>query len=356
VTTTPSPVRRPTARVVSRRRRRIAGGMLIVGAAAAVIAFWPGSDRGRERAATAPSGPESTAAARSAPAATPSQPRVGATIRNVGFRPRGVAVAGGAVWVLSIHERRITRLDPGTGRRSGAQPFVGRGAANIAGDGDTVWVAKRATSAVLRLDSRSGALVRRIATPLPPARVVAGPSGLWVVGRETKDGPATLFRYGDAGDLLDQTQFADGIEAIALGGGAAWIGLAGAQRIMRVAPGKPAEHAAWLTHPASALAWGSGHLWASVQDDNSVARIDPRTQQVVTTDVGPRPAGLAVAGGRLFVASNTTHTVAVIDPERVQRKPVSRLSVPPNPSAVTAGAGHVWVTGLGANTLTRLDY
>ena len=76
---------------------------------------------------------------------------------------------------------------------------------------------------------------------------------------------------------------------------------------------------------------------------------------VVTTAVAQGPAQLAVAGGRVFVASNTDHTVVVLNPKTVRRsgKP---LQVPLNPYGVVAGAGHVWVTGLGKNTVTRLDY
>jgi hypothetical protein len=45
----------------------------------------------------------------------------------------------------------------------------------------------------------------------------------------------------------------------------------------------------------------------------------------------------------------------VLDPVTLQ--PVGRpLAVPLNPLAVAAGAGHVWVTGLGENTLTRIDH
>jgi hypothetical protein len=192
---------------------------------------------------------------------------------------------------------------------------------------------------------------------MPPARIAAGPSGLWVVARETEAGPATLLRYDrDGRRLLQQTEFADGIAAIALGGGAAWVALVQERRVVRVVAGESAQQSAWLTAPATELAFGAGRLWASVPDDDSVVRIHPGSRQVVTTRAGRRPAGLAVAGGRVFVASNTTHTVDVIDPERVRRGPVERLRVPLNPYAVAAGAGHVWVAGIGANTLTRLDY
>ena len=62
-----------------------------------------------------------------------------------------------------------------------------------------------------------------------------------------------------------------------------------------------------------------------------------------------------MAGGRVFVASYTNHTVVTLDPKT--GRPVGEpLLVPSNPWAVAAGEGHVWVSGLGANTLTRIDY
>jgi hypothetical protein len=106
---------------------------------------------------------------------------------------------------------------------------------------------------------------------------------------------------------------------------------------------------------ATALAFGAGHLWASLPEANAVARIDPDDLDVRRRNVGPQPAGLAAAGGGLFVARNTTDSVAVLDAERLGR-PAERLRVPANPSAVTHGAGHVWVTGVARGTLTRLDY
>jgi outer membrane protein assembly factor BamB len=111
----------------------------------------------------------------------------------------------------------------------------------------------------------------------------------------------------------------------------------------------------WLTATGTELTYGAGHVWASVPADDSVARHDPRTELVLTNEVAGRPAGLAVAGGRVFVASNTDHTLVTLDPKTGE--PVGEpLRVPSNPWAVAAGAGHVWVSGVAGNTLTRIDY
>ena len=104
------------------------------------------------------------------------------------------------------------------------------------------------------------------------------------------------------------------------------------------------------------MTFGGGRLWACVGDADNLVRIDPQTTGVVTM-AGPRdPAGLAVAGGHVFVASNTRHRVAVLDPARPRRRPLAAMRVPLNPYAMAAGAGHVWVTGIASDTLTRIAY
>jgi len=350
--TTLSSPPRPRGGSGTRGRRRL----VLAAAPAALVAAAVGlvlvvDDRG--------DGSRRPAPARTAtPSATPAGPRVGATIENVGFRPRDVAVANGHVWVISISEPRITRIEAATGRRRGDQPRVGRGASSIAAHGDDVWVSVPERGEVLRLNEGSGRVVGRVTTPLRPVLVAAGRSGLWVAGRaEAADGADALLHYDRAGErLLHRIDVPDGIRAITLGRGSAWMALAREARIVRVSPDGDTRHAGWLTgEPASRLAYGAGHLWASLTDADAVARVDPLTGLAPETEIGRRPAHLTVAGGRLFVASYTDHTVRVLDPETL--RPIGTpLAVPLNPLAVAAGAGHVWVTGLGANTLTRIDY
>ena len=72
------------------------------------------------------------------------------------------------------------------------------------------------------------------------------------------------------------------------------------------------------------------------------------------TTAGHSPNGVAVAGGRVFVASRTDHSVIVFDP-RTARQAGRALDVAVDPYAVAAGFGHVWVTGQGDNTVSRVD-
>jgi hypothetical protein len=342
-----------TAATRRRRRpgRRLAPAALIATGAAALLA-WAVAERGDSDA------PRDRPPGRAPPGASASSrehPRIAETYPRVAARPRAAVVAAGAVWVLSAHENRIARLDARTGRRLRRQPFIGRGAAGIAADAGTVWVAKRATTAVLELDARTATLRRRVPMPLPPVRVAADATGLWVVARTASDAPAVVLRYDRAGTrLLEQAWFDEGVSAIAVGGGAAWVALAGTARIMRLAPGRRPTLATWLNEPASVLSYGAGQLWASIPDDDSIAGFHPRRDRLVTTAVRQRPAGLAVARGRLFVASNTQHTLEVLDPRALRRGALKHLRMPLNPYAVTSGGGSVWVTGLANGSVTRV--
>jgi hypothetical protein len=124
---------------------------------------------------------------------------------------------------------------------------------------------------------------------------------------------------------------------------------------MRMTPAFELEHVTWLDHPASELAYGAGHVWASVPDDDGVTKIDPRTKNTITNHVGPRPEQLVVSHDRVFVASNTGHKVVVLS-TRTGLPVGESLPVPPNPYGLGAGEGHVWVTGTGRSTLTRIDF
>jgi DNA-binding beta-propeller fold protein YncE/predicted Ser/Thr protein kinase len=278
---------------------------------------------------------------------------VGATVQPVGFRPRDIAVADGDVWVISANRNRLARLDAATLRRHGVQTRVGIGALSITAHGDAVWVAIGRRSEVLKLDAQTGRVVDRLHVEDAPWVIVANASGLWVAARDFV-GPDLVLHYDAAGRLRDRQRLPEDITAMTLGRGRVWVGTTGS-RVFSFDLELRHESPFWLDAPAAALAYGAGYLWASVPGDNAVARYDPRTKSVKTTAAGHRPAGLAVAHGSVFVASNTDHHLIRLAPKTGE--PVGApLRVPDNPWAVATGEGHVWVSGLGSNTLSRIDY
>ena len=349
----------PPPTVSSRRRsgravrRRIAYGA--AAAALAVIAaiyLLPG-DAPRERLAASAT-PEP---ADSAPAQAGDGPRVGPTIRGVTKRPRGIAVAAGDLWVISHHRSMVTRLDRASRVRHGDQPVVGRGASDIAAHENLIWVAVPRRGEVVLVDARSGHVEARVEPPAEPVRVALGRSGLWVAGHgASDDDPDVLLHYDRAGaQVLHRVAFRNRISAITLGDGAVWVAFESEQRIARLSLTAERQWVATLTGPASALAYGGGYLWATVPEDEAVARVDRDTGRTVTTDAAREPGQIAFARGRVYVADTIGHSVLILDPKHPRDKPES-LPMPLNPYAVTPGAGHVWVSGLARNTLTRLDF
>ena len=78
-----------------------------------------------------------------------------------------------------------------------------------------LWVAGHGRGAVMGFSARTGRMLRYRPSSPPPALVVAGASGLWVVGRETPGDPAVLLRYDRDGEGSAEAEFPDGIAAIA---------------------------------------------------------------------------------------------------------------------------------------------
>jgi hypothetical protein len=353
---TTAPAARPGVRPESGGRRArsmwaaLALGVVAIAGTAAFVAL--------DRPPGSPERPDPTptpAASPRADTATPEKPRVGRTIRRVGFRPRGLVVAAGDLWVISHSLPRVARIDARSRRRHGAQPLVGRGASSIAAHAGTIWVAVPERGEVVRVDARTGKVEDRVTPPLKPVRVAADASGLWVACRAASpESSDVLFRYDGAGEVvLGQVEFPDGINAITLGDDAVWVALTRKPRLLRLSRDAKIQYGAQLTAPASSLAYGAGHVWESIDVGDSIARVHPVSRQVVTTGAARYPGQAAVAGDRVFVASNTAHTVVVLK-TRTVRRTGRPLDVPPNPYAVATGAGHVWVTGVGANTVTRI--
>jgi streptogramin lyase len=209
---------------------------------------------------------------------------------------------------------------------------------------------------VLKLNAASGHVARRIFLPPPekPWVIAANASGLWVAGR-LDDADDVLLHYAADGVLIDRRTLTEDITALTLGHGRVWAGTSGS-RVVSFTTQLTDRSSYSLNGPAAALTYGAGYVWASVPAVNAVSRVDPRSPgTVLTTAAGHTPVGLAVAHGNVFVASNTDHTLVRLAPKTVNTTG-EPLRVPGNPYAVAAGEGHVWVTGLAGNTLTRIDY
>ena len=327
----------------SRRRLRAHGARALARAAAAGAGPRrgdPGVRRsgrdallGRDRRASAPRPRRAARSRRHA-----GRPAGGRTLRDVGFRPRGVVVAGGAVWVLSIHEPRITRLDlrPGPRGRAAVHRTRRRGHRRRPRDGLGGEAGDERGPRPRRAQRRR---MRRFDTPVPPARIAAGPSGLWVVARETEGGPAVLLRYDRAGERLLEPNDVPGRDR---GDRARRRARHGSRT-----PDAEARHARGAGRSRGTARGSRARVGAGVRRgprlgerpgrDDSVARSTRARGRSVTTEVGGA-ARRARRGGRPRLRGQQHRAPRrVLDPDRMRRS-VQRVRVPPNPYAMAAGA------------------
>jgi serine/threonine protein kinase/DNA-binding beta-propeller fold protein YncE len=351
----------PAARTVRRRRWRrpsrwvFAAALLVIAAVPAALVLTGDDPRGS---------PEDRRTSTAGPTPTASDPTVGATLHGMGRRPRSVAVAGGDVWVISHERARPTRIDGATSRRLADAPRIGAGAWSIVADGDRLWVTIPRRMEIVGIDARTGRIAATFPTEVTPVGIAPSPRGLWVTGRgidvdarALRPGtPDVLMQYDRDGNLLRSVEVPQGVRATAIGAGALWVSLWDVAEIEKrsAADGSALGRVDLDDAHATALAFGGGRLWAAVAARGTVAAVDPRRRTHIDNTVGPNPAHLAVAPPYVYVAMNTDHKVQLLNVQ--DGTPTGRsLPVPLNPIGVAADSDHVWVTGSGEGTLTRID-
>jgi DNA-binding beta-propeller fold protein YncE len=348
----------PAAEAPPRRRRVLAAALGLVALVVAVVAALA-TRGGGDGDSAVQAGTGTPAAATATPTSTaatpPARPRVARIFRHVGDRPNDVEVTGGQLWVTSARAS-MQRLDAMTGRPRERDKNVPSGGKAVSVHGNRVWVANSHTSTVLAFDARSHRVLVSVPQPGRPIAVAADDSGgVWVGIRGAGNlPPDTLIHYDAGGHPVYQRSIVQGINAIVLSPDAVWVAETNVPKLMRV--DRRTGHArtgTLLLSEAGALAYGGGYVWASVPTDGSVAKVNPRTGRSIAATVGQRPSQLAYTAGRVFVACLNDQALVVIDPKTLRR--TDRLTVAFSPYAVVADAHHVWVTGLGRDTVTRVD-
>lgn len=303
-------------------------------------------------------------------------------VRIGGVTRRVLVVAAVAAAVVAA----VVVIDRAPDREQGAVPPVGRLDGFHAADGvvlgDTLWVSEYNSSALLRIDLRSGHIEKRIDVGGSPGTVVAAAGAIWVEdwerGRLVKVDPRTE-RVTKALEL--GTTAGD----IAVAAGAVWaIGEPGI--LIRVDPETgtvsrvplrnngmlaAAGHTLWVvsreiieldartgkvvgrTHGpflplefARRAAADADGLWISSPTRREIVHVDARTRRITRHPVGGDTSTVAVVDGRVWVA--TVHDdepltrITVLD----ARGRVMRTLPVPHPAVgiVSSPAGGAWVT------------
>ena len=276
------------------------------------------------------------------------------TIQGVSDRPSGLVSTGGDLLVAG-QPMSLTRIKADTGNEYGRHPKVGPDINAMVEFGGSVWMTLGYDRQVVRLDARTGKVRKRLKVADRPTRVAVDRTGLWV-GTELQNGGGQVLRYDLRGTLIQAITVPEGVGGLVTGGDAIWVIKDRTNKVARLTPGdtKLVDWAS-LPSPVASVRYAGGALWVTLDGEDAIARVDAKTGNQRTAAAGHSPAQTVLAGGHLFVSSRNDNTVVVLDPNTL--KPVGPpIEVGFNPYALVADERSVWVTGLGDNTLTRIDY
>jgi streptogramin lyase len=298
-------------RAGSRRRgfALLLGLLAVTTAAAFGVASLVGSDD-EGGSALESGGAKSPAAPTASPEVKPSpapEMRVSGTAR-VGYRPHGVALAGGYIWVASFNDGVMRMRWPQMDQRATVRR--GRGTGAIATGFGSVWISYGPGRSIDRVDPRTGQLI------VPPLKLPH--RSLW----------------------------------IAVGAGAVWSAGRVPASVVRITPDGRATTGT-VPIDARSLAARSDRLWAVGAGNRRLFEIDARTLKIVRKiPTGARPEGVAVGAGAVWVANAGDDTIMRYDP-RTRRKRL--ISVPDGPSRLVVRGNSLWVTSSESDHLTRID-
>jgi virginiamycin B lyase len=138
---------------------------------------------------------------------------------KVAFSVGAVAVGFGSVWATIYEDGTVQRIDPATGDIV-ATITTGPGALWISMGEDSVWVSNQRSGTVSHIDPQTDTSVAEIdiGGPYQGGDIAAGDDVVWAA---TGNGPLTVIDQA-TNEVIKQWE-SHGADALALGGGSAWI-------------------------------------------------------------------------------------------------------------------------------------
>ncbi|PWU23000.1 MAG: hypothetical protein C5B48_09390 [Candidatus Rokuibacteriota bacterium] len=275
----------------------------------------------------------------------------------IGGRPIAMTVGAGALWVVDGDNNTVVRIDPKT-RRVVKTIGLGVDVSDVAVGFGSVWVAGGNSDTLTRIDPRLyQGQVRDTFWAAGAGEVVARPvffvatsagGGLWV-----SRGPAVMKVDPRTGRILKRVAIPAGPAAVAVGEGNTWVPTyeAGLIRLDAETGQKTGGSASADTGRFPTVYRGS--LWLIVFPGQGgplvkgqVWRLDPATLETLDTKTVPSgyPLSLAAGEGALWTADKFTGTVWRVDPGTGTTVTLARIArIAHEPISIAAGYGAVWV-------------
>jgi DNA-binding beta-propeller fold protein YncE len=267
-----------------------------------------------------------------------------------------VEIAAGSAWVASTGTPTLDRV-PLDGRHRHRGPPLGYGITDVTDRRGELWVTVAVPRQVVRVRASTG---HTIGAPIQmigqPRAIDAGEGAVWVA-EQSPSGPDQLVEIDPhTATVVARLPVAEGINDIRAANGAVWVlgrhsptlikvSAATRQPIVRLSVGRHAER----------VDTAAGYVWVTEYGAHEVTRVDPKGPRLVRTDVPGRPYGLRARDDGVWVACYGDQSVVRIDP-RTGRMVGKPIRVGFNPVAVDVRGHSAWITSVGDNRLSRVDF
>jgi len=267
----------------------------------------------------------------------------------VGYGPKGLAEADGALWVTYGGDRGyVARIDPKTNTVVARIP-VGNHPIGIAADASGLWVANNGDSTVSHIDPAKNVVVATIPVPKAPQSVASGAGAIWV----SASGAGSVLRIDPkSGKFIEISNVGTMPAGIAVVGGSVFVTDYRGDKILRIDPATNKVADTLSNAPFSNVIIADGqYLWANsmspaavLRHEHGAAKTAPVKFVLPDTDM---PIGLASWSGKLWVANWGGASIAVRDPARPDASG-ELLPVGVGPVNFIVAQGALWITVLEA--------
>jgi streptogramin lyase len=178
--------------------------------------------------------------------------------------------------------------------------------ADLAWDGEALWVADWQEAELIRIDPADGRVLQRLAAPCYRPRGLTWAEGVLYVADDA-EGRIFVFDPHTQRTLRAYPLPSRSALGLAWDGEALWVADDAQQTLQRLIPqdGTALTYFAAPTSEPGGLAFDGTYLWVTHRRRDRVYLVDPQTQKVLTSfdSPGPYPCGLAPAPeGRLWLA------------------------------------------------------
>jgi YVTN family beta-propeller protein len=262
------------------------------------------------------------------------------------LRPGPVAFGAGAVWVGSLDDRTLVRINPETSQVEKRIQLPATPDGIAVGEG-AVWVVHGRLGTVTRVNPNFNTVVETFrvagrANTYVTAGIAAGEGSVWAVF-----GDATLARLNPSTNRKTREVFAGaGPTSVVVAFGSIWVSNLGKSSVERYSvgtfPGEPVDEFRVGGAPTG-LAAGADAIWVASPEAGIVSRIEPSAvaSSALPIRVGERPGATAVGEGAVWVANTGSRTVSRIDP--ATDEVVETISLGNAPAGIAFGGNRVWV-------------